>query len=55
MRHKAALAGDGDGDASNFVMFCVKLARRLKIKMADGSDECLEVKSLAGVDGGKVT
>ena len=39
MRHKAALAGDGD--ASSFVMSCVKLARRLKIKMADGSDECL--------------
>ena len=33
--------GWGDGDASSFVMSCVKLARRLKIKMADGSDECL--------------
>ena len=52
MRHKATLAGDGD--ASSFVMSCVKLARRLKIKMADGSDECLEVKSLTA-GGGKVT
>ena len=52
MRHKAALAGDRD--ASSFVMSCVKLARGLKIKMADGSDECLEVKSLA-TGYGKVT